>query len=236
MRKRRNGITTTQWDRFARDAGRRFSRDSLDLVAERAQPGVLLVADAVEQAVDRAGPAWRGSKVTLVPEFSDSPYSETFLNSVTVKVGHGNLDFTVFASDIRHPEDLLEYGERGFFGQDADADSDYFTLVQELQSPNSTARQASKLLTLYTARPVRDRKRLLRKMELPAGVFLTRSLDRAIGLAEDLGGVRDVWKVRLYGSQVVRTLDAGKDSEYQATPTDSGTVPVAELELLVQGV
>lgn len=222
------------WSRFDRDAAGRFRADLLDLVRERAGGDVALVATAVGQAIDRAGPAWRGSKITLVPEFSDSPYSDTYVNSVTVKVA--GLPLTLFPSRLRHPDDVLEYGDREFFGRDIDADADYFTLVQELQTPNSTAKQAGKLLTLYTARPSKDRARLLRGKDLPAGVFLTSSLDRAVGLAEDLGGLRDVWKVRLYGSQVVRTLDAGRESEYQVVPTDSGVAPVAYLELLAEGV
>ena len=82
---------------------------------------------------------------------------------------------------------------------------DYYNLVDYLQNPN----KKEQILTLYTARPVKDRKFYSKTNYLPAGVFLSNSLDHVDGLASDLSSSdrRDVYKVRINSKYLIKTLD-----------------------------
>ena len=78
-------------------------------------------------------------------------------------------------------------------------------------------------MTLYTARPKRDRQQLLTSQTLPINVFLTDDEEHAYGLAHDLsdeGETRDVWIVRINSKYLTKTLD-GPIKYYQITTDDA---------------
>lgn len=199
-------------------------------VLEKAMLACGSVVQAIEAAARRAAIS---SNVSVRPSFGihADRDDDNYISQIKVFVGSPslNLYFTVWPNRVI-PDDVLEYGDTDFFGKDPVADADYFSLVQALQSATDT-----KPITFYTARPVADRSLYLSTMSVPSGIFLTRSPDRAAGLAIDLGGRRDVWRVKMLPRYVIVTLDAGRDSEYQVIPTASGMAPVESLTLWSEG-
>ena len=80
-------------------------------------------------------------------------------------------------------------------------------------------KKKDKILTLYTARPRKDREQLLANKTLPINVFLTDSQEHAEGLAIDLSGgqgTRDIWMVKINSTYLTKTLD-GPVKYYQLT-------------------
>lgn len=151
----------------------------------------------------------------------------------TTRPRSGTPGFTLFHDgDV---DDVLDAGDRDFFTE-PEVERAYFDLVSELRRPGSTSRKLeSKVLTLYTARPVKDRARYERATTVPSGIFLTSDFERAEALGRDLAGSdtgRDVWKVRIRSGYVHMTLDAGRVKEYQVVGGQR-EVPVERLELVM---
>lgn len=124
-------------------------------------------------------------------------------------------------------DDQIEGGDYDFFGTTTET-NDYFKLIKELTDPGSTLKKGNKL-TLYTARPREDRAHYLADSTIYPGVFLTTSESEAFGLAEDLGGVRDVWKVRILDTDLIVTLESGRHRHYQVI----GDAPVPATMTLI---
>lgn len=138
-------------------------------------------------------------------------------------------------------DDVLEAGDDDFF-KNPEIQHDYFNLVRELQTPYSTSSK-TKILTLYTARPIKDRGIYQKASRdsasgtafIPSGLFLTTSPYSAYGLAHDLGTneVRDVWKLKIDSKYLIQTLDAVNEKQYQVIGNKE--IPVKWIELYEEG-
>ncbi len=123
-------------------------------------------------------------------------------------------------------DDVLEGGDEDFFTSN-EIQSDYFNLIEKLKNPNGIK---EKILTLYTARPKKDRKIYLDATTLPLNIFLVNNADHAEGLSHDLGNneIRDIWKVRVSNKYLTQTLD-GKIKYYQVTKNNT---PIISIDLI----
>jgi hypothetical protein len=193
--------------------------------------------NVVQQLTAAAGrsPDYETWPVEVHPYF-DKEREGLVPGTYEVKVGRGSFNspsFTLFVSEdgkITEVEDVLEGGDTDFF-RTPKGQSDYFNLVNELRNPGSSSK--GKVITLYTARPIRDRDRYEGARDIPANIFLATPLDEAEGIAADLGSneVRDVWKVRVDTRHLVKTLESGRVRHYQTTDR----TPVQSMELIVPG-
>jgi hypothetical protein len=114
-------------------------------------------------------------------------------------------------------DEVLDADDEEFFPS-SEIQSDYFNLINEIRNPGVNSKE--KMLTLYTARPKSDRNFYLNSKTLPKNIFLTNDYDHAEGLAADLGGERDIWKVRINSKYLTQTL-SGKIKYYQVTTKDA---------------
>lgn len=181
------------------------------------------IKQIVVQAIKRIS-VW-GSPVFINRLLSDkSEWSDI----LSVGIGQKHISFTIFVDKENVVvDDILEGGDSDFF-KDPIATRDYFNLVKELQHPGSTSQ--GKRMILYTARPVKDRAIYLRGISVPSNIFLANRLDHVMGLAEDLGGPRDIWKVIIDSKYLVETLGAhGMGVGYYQTVGD-GPIPVFKIE------
>lgn len=170
--------------------------------------------ESIKQEVERAieNSDWSGSNVTIFPIASEEHDGKTSLSpadSVHVKIGSKSAFFTLIVHDGgRSVDDIIEagYEDEEFFLNNGEK-SDYYTLVQEFENPGSSSK--GKLLTLYTARPTKDRDFYQKTNWLPANIFLSNSLSHVEGLADDLGSNerRDIYKVKINSKYLVKTLD-----------------------------
>ena len=129
-------------------------------------------------------------------------------------------------------DDILEAGDEDFF-TDARIQQDYFNLVREMKNPGSS--QKGRVLTLYTARPVKDRQMYMDAANIPSGLFLTNSYSRAQGISMELSGseqLRDIWRLRMEEKYLIQTLD-GREKDYQVV--GNGLVPVKRITLVDPG-
>lgn len=172
----------------------------------------------------------------VVVAVSYSKVSDQSSPNFMVSLGEGGPGFTVFVDDsgkIEEIEDVLDGGDLDFF-HDPMTEQNYFMLIREIRQPGSTSKPG-KDLTLYTARPVRDRDLYQDAKTVPPGIFLSSDFDHVEGLAVDLGGseVRDIWKVRINEVHLMKTLDSGRVKYYQVV--SSGPAPVSRMELIAEG-
>jgi hypothetical protein len=192
------------------------------------------ISDHINQTISKIE-NWNGSSISII---ADEIYKENDIeasDSAMIAVGdNGEMTpyFTLF--EIKNGsaviDDVLEAGDEDFFPNNM-IQSDYFSLIQELRNPGSNSK-GGKLLTLYTARPVKDRNIYMNATEIPSNIFLTNSYSSAVGIASDLGGskeVRDVWKVVIDSKYLLQTLD-GPEKQYQAIG-NSGKVPIKRIIL-----
>lgn len=184
------------------------------------------------QAATRRMRVWQDPPVVIKP--SGEP-KEDVAESFYVTVGKRDAGFTVFTKNgkVDEIDDVLEAGDPDFF-KDTVEQLQYFDLVRELKSPGSTKRRG-RPLTLWTARPVRDRRRYMGARTVPTNIFLTTDPDRAVGISRELGGgrARDVWKIVIDDNHLVQTLKAGHIRDYQVV--GKGDVPVKKLVLDIPG-
>jgi effector-binding domain-containing protein len=160
-------------------------------------------------------PNWNGSPIRLVPQSGEdvtgNTYTESGANDCQIFVGTRHGMFSFFQDDETGKimiDDVVEggYEDEEFFDNDQ-VKADYYALINELRSPGINNK--GKILTLFTARPTKDRDFFTNATYLPINLFLTNSADHADGLAHDLGAreVRDVWKVRIDSRYLTQTLD-----------------------------
>lgn len=186
-------------------------QDLVDKAVEETNKNMLDLKYKIEQAV--ANLEWSGSKITIVPDMPESqeePVPST--DSAHVVVGKEAL-FSYFnlSNNKFEIDDIIEDDD---FFQSNEEKQDYYNLINQLQNPN----QKEQILTLYTARPAKDKEFYDKTTYLPAGVFLTNSFSHADGLAGDLAGSeerRDIYKVKINSKYLVKTLD-GPVKYYQA--------------------
>lgn len=224
-------------------------------VISSTQQNMVQIAQMVQEAISKIE-RWNGSPVTI--EVGDPPSDIGFnkpsygtpVSTAQVNVGQqtswgGSASFTVFADfeesgqesgqesghGVRiEVDDILEAGDTDFF-TDQRIQTDYFSLVYELQHPGQSAQEGEKVLTLYTARPVKDREQLSANDKgIPANIFLTSSMSNADGLAQEYGK-RDVWKVRIRRKYLIQTMDSPGVRWFQVKAQE-GLVPVESIILL----
>ena len=176
----------------------------------KTKPNMELMKQEVERAIENSD--WNGSSVTIIPIASEEYNGDVSLSpsdSAHIKVGSKSAFFTIIVHDGgRSVDDIIEagYEDEEFFSNNGEK-SDYYTLVQEFENPGSSSK--GKVLTLYTARPTKDREFYQNTNWLPANIFLSNSLNHVEGLADDLGASerRDVYKVKINSKYLVKTLD-----------------------------
>ena len=183
---------------------------------------------------------WKGSPVEVKvgsPPQESSYFGPDFFKPVMdAYVSVGGADFTVFVLEGGKIEidDILEADEEDFF-PDPRTRADYFQLIKFMKNPN--AAQGNKVLTLYTARPMKDRAIYEGATQVPANIYLTNTYGRAEGIGLDLAGsgskMRDIWKVRIEEKYLIQTLDAMGVKDYQVI--GEGFVPVRNVQLLQPG-
>lgn len=171
----------------------------------------------VFKAFKRLEPIWKGSDVVVGNN----------LSSCYVTVGIYSFSILGDSSDFVIG-DQYEYDPRS--GDDGRSFEDYKNLLNEIESPGSVVRQQNKPITLYTARPTKDRDFYLRNKKVPSGIFLTDSLTHAEGIAHDMDGGRDLWAVKIYKKYLYQTLESPV-AYYQVVSEDK-FVPVVSMELL----
>ena len=160
----------------------------------------------------QAQPSHYGTRVSAEP-------SESAEIIFGPKENHIYFNLSCHENEI-HIDDVLEGGDEDFF-TDQSVQNDYFALIDELR--NLGKQRKHKILTLYTARPKKDKQQLLTSQTLPLNVFLTDNEEHAYGLAHDLSGneePRDIWLVRINSKYLTKTLD-GPIKYYQITTDDA---------------
>jgi hypothetical protein len=180
-------------------------KKSLDQTSQNMQ----VVKNKIEQSIGNLD--WNGSKVTIIPELphSDEEYMPS-ADDATILVGNKQAIFTYFNYDGKvQIEDILEFDDEDAneYFSNQEEKQDYFNLINQLQNPN---RNKEEILTLYTARPIKDRDFYSNTTYIPANVFLSNSFSHVDGLAGDLAGTnerRDIYKVKINRKYLIRTLD-----------------------------
>lgn len=170
---------------------------------------------------------WNNSIITIIA----SPATD-YSNRITLEatnhavISFGKQTYFSMSQDDGKIEidEVLDADDEEFFPS-PEIQSDYFNLINEIRNPGVNSKE--KMLTLYTARPKSDRNFYLNSKTLPKNIFLTNDYDHAEGLASDLGGERDIWKVRINSKYLTQTL-SGKIKYYQVTAKDAPAI----LELL----
>lgn len=161
------------------------------------------------------------------PIDEEGDVSDSFYVSLSSVQSRGDAGFSWFAHRI--VDDVLDAGDPDFFHGLAGLERDYFALVGELRNPGSAKRDLDKTITLYTARPAKDRHLYDDARTIPTNIFLTTDPDEAAGYSMDLGG-RDLWRVRIRMRYLILTLEHGRLRNYQ-TYDPSGHVPVESISL-----
>lgn len=211
-------------------------KDSSRLILET-QNNMKQIENRIRNALSRI--SWNGSPIIIKPlvPLEDSiwgNWTEPIVDAqIQIGVGRGMPTFTLFVHDNEiMVKDILDAGDEDFF-TDNKIEQDYFSLVRELKDPGSMS--SGKILTLYTARPTEDRGQYYNNNFLPPNIFLTTSLDRARGIASELGrgGLRDIWKVRIEERHLIPTLETPFVKDYQIVGT--GQIPVRSMTLIDSG-
>lgn len=185
----------------------RVRRDHISLINET-QKNMDIVKSIIETAINRVE-HWNGSSIVITAmERSSTLNKIDYLPAEDAHIYIGKASFTLFMDQgkISGVDDILE-DEEDFFTSE-NAKSDYYNLVKELKDPGSTSQ--GMVLTLYTARPTKDRGFYSQTKTLPANIFLTNNASHAEGLARDLSSdePRDVWMVKINSKYLLQTLDA----------------------------
>jgi hypothetical protein len=213
------------------------AEDKLHEIMNQTSQNMDKIEGLIRAAISRI-PTWHGYPVVITAEPNRSDvlrgrYNFEPAEDATVKMETGVSyppGFSIFMREDGNVivDDILDAGDEDFF-MDLDSQTDYFSLVNEIQKPGST--QKTKLLTLYTARPAADRETYKDAQTLPVNIFLTNSFDHVMGLASDLagsGGMRDIWQVRVDSRYLTQTLE-GLVKYYQVTVPNA---PVKSMDLV----
>ena len=171
------------------------------------------------------------SPIRIVPQIEEE-YIVDLENAITsYQVFVGGLSFSVSFEENKVDiddvfEDISDFAE--YFPDEKNPDAviqDYFVLIDNLKN------LSPKWLTLFTARPTKDRQLYYSATALPKGIFLSNSFSHVYGLSHDLGSneIRDVWKVRVSSKDVIKTLDG--DIKYFMTTREA---PLKTSPILVE--
>lgn len=197
------------------------AKNETKIVMEKLQSQIQNVISTIED--------WSVPQLIIKPYYSRDEFNSLLLEAATsaeviFDYAH-HTTFTVFIHDQLEIDDVLEGGDEDFF-KDGNIQSNYFSLIEGLKNPNGVK---SKTITLYTARPKKDRSIYLNAKTVPVNIFLVNDFDHALGLSRDLStGDRDIWKIRINTKYLTQTLD-GKIKYYQVTKNNS---PIESIELI----
>ena len=189
-------------------------------LVQKTQENMAEIKNKIQNAINQI-PNWTTNTITIQarPSYYGTRVSAEASDFAEIifgpKENHVSFSLSYHENGI-HIDDILEGGDKDFFTNQL-MQNDYFTLIDELR--NSGKKKKDKILTLYTARPRKDREQLLANKTLPINVFLTDSQEHAEGLAIDLSGgqgTRDIWMVKINSTYLTKTLD-GPVKYYQLT-------------------
>lgn len=219
-------------------------QDSTNLTMQQTEQNMQKIVMLIQNSISNIS-TWNGSTVIVragSPSYDWSnkanwgdPITDAFVQVGEQQAWGGAPEFTLFfnpeTGDVEI-DDILEAGDEDFFVNDT-GQSDYFSLIREIKHPGAS--QSTKFVTLYTARPTKDRSIYQNANQVPSGIFLTNSYHRVQGMASDLsdGGMRDIWQIRIEEKYLTQTLDSPSVKDYQIT--GGGMVPVARMKLIDEG-
>lgn len=209
-------------------------------------------------------PTWHGSKVIVEPNINLKPqtyssskndayseFSSVFPNdfyeekpeheggSANVYVGNKYAYFMVSTDDYKkyNLDDLMETigteEHEEFFSTDEES-QDYYNLAKYIKNPRSL--EHSTIVTVWTARPQRDRSVFENAHEVPKGIFVTTKQSSAMGIAQDFGSgdkenvERDVYRIRIEDKYLLTTNDAMGETWYQVVG-NTDKIPVKSITL-----
>jgi hypothetical protein len=203
-----------------------WERYTQELVG-KTQQNMERIAAIIREAVGRI-PNWMGSPITIS---ANTPNRENTIDAETdANVSLGNIaGFTIFMDGGNYRIDDITEGDEAF--DSISQKADYFTLIKELQHPGSSSR--GRTLTLYTARPAKDRQRYLDARTVPVNIYLTTKLSTAESFGDDFNEKRDIWRVRINSRYLMVTLDMPGEKQYQVIGPPE--VPIESMELLSTG-
>lgn len=200
-----------------------------------------MVSDAARRIDD-----WVSGDIMARPSYYTGYREEVPIEPLTsffVEIGSGSIKpgFSLFLKDdgaLSSIDDVLDGGDYDYFPPTSDPmrQANYFDLISEIKKPGSS-RTPGKNLTLYTARPTKDRSRYEKAKEVPINIFLANDIGHVEGLAHDLSskGARDIWKVVINERDVILTNDAGRVKYYQVVGKGP-TIKVSKMELVAPGM
>ena len=209
----------------------RFNQETQRFIDETMK-NMQFIKSLVDGAI-KVIPNWNNSPVNIKAIVLDRDNSIEAENCALIEVLGGNswggeASFSFFkVEDGFEIDDVLEAGDEDFF-ENSSTQSDYFSLIKALRNPEAFSK--SKVLTLYTARPVKDRALYMDGSQVPSNIFLTTSLDFAEGFSFEYGGNRDIWKVRIKDMYLILTMQSLDQKQYQVI--GYGFVPVESIEFI----
>lgn len=187
------------------------------------------IASDISSAIGRIE-NWSGVLPVIIRSRAiDNDNNTGICDDAEIEFGNDDMapSFTYFTVDGKAEiDDVLEAGDDEFFA-DPRIQSDYFNLVKELRNPGSSSK-SGKALTLYTARPMKDRQFYMDKKTIPSNIFLTDKYESAEGIGRDMGE-RDIWRLRIDSKWLVNTL-SGPEKQYQVVGGEE--VPVIKMDLI----
>lgn len=202
------------------DAAEKQLKEKVSEAIAGTQKEMEKVRQLITGAISRI--AWKGSHVHIEAQPAEDEQGILIEpnDSAYITIGRGEFapSFSLFNIDDKMIiDDVIEADETDFF-PNSEIKSDYFGLINELRNPGSTTK--GRILTLYTARPKKDRQQLLSSTTLPVNIFLTNDFSHAEGLSIEYGQERDIWKIRIDSKYLTQTLD-GPVKYYQVTVPDA---------------
>ncbi len=223
----RQSDSTSLQNEFTEEEGLKLSQSYIEQTYQNA----IKTKEFLEQTISNIE-NWNNNSIIIECYEIDKDNDIGPEDSFIINIGTPHTSFTLFNNDGKLlVDDIIDAGEGEEFFPNSGIESDYFNLIKEIRSPGSSSK--GKDISLYTARPIKDRQRYLDNQTLPSGIFLTQSYNHAEGLASDLGGneVRDIWKVRVNTRYLVQTLE-GNEKQFQVVNNE----PVkAKMELITFG-
>jgi hypothetical protein len=194
----------------------------------------------IQETISNLGERYFGSQIEIETTPRTKPQAplstEDFeipsYDSFYVHVGKRNTSFGLFFDGDRYEiDDVLDAGDEDFFtSENPKMEQDYFLLVNELRHPGKSKIEDEKIITLYTARPTKDREKYENSKIVPSNIFLTTSFSEAEGYGIDFGG-RDLWRIRIKKKYLILSLNFGTVKNYQTFGKEK-FVPVEEIEFL----
>lgn len=191
------------------------------------------ISEFLKECVSRIS-NWNNSSLMISANAPESEYGYVLEPATDAIIYFGNEEegpyFSLWHENKWVVEDVLEAGDEDFFTNPG-TQSDYFKLINEIRNPGSS--QKGKVMTLYTARPMKDRQLYFDAKTIPSNIFLSNDYNHVEGLASDLSsrGSRDIWKIRLNSKYLTQTLD-GPIKYFQVTGEKT---PIISIELIAAG-